>query len=127
MINVTLFTESEFTRTGNADANFGTDYAWSSHRLVLSGAVRGGETYGTFPNHQLGRPDDAGDRGNWIPTTSLDLYAATWVAGSMSRTRNGGQCSEPGQIHATSARISLKGAGQVQSSQGLPPDLCPTR
>src|SRR4029079_16463273 len=74
---VTLFTESEFNRTGNANANVGTDHAWGSHHLVMGGAVRGGTTSGTFPLHQLSGPDDAGDRGNWIPTTSLDQYAAT--------------------------------------------------
>jgi uncharacterized protein (DUF1501 family) len=42
--------------------------------------VRGGESYGTFPVHELSGPDDAGDRGNWIPTTALDQYAATLAA-----------------------------------------------
>jgi len=74
---VTMFTESEFNRTGNANANNGTDHAWGSHHIVLGGGVRGGRTYGTFPTHQLSGPDDAGDRGNWIPTTALDQYAAT--------------------------------------------------
>jgi uncharacterized protein (DUF1501 family) len=75
---VTLFTESEFNRTGNANANLGTDHAWGGHHLVIGGAVHGGTTYGSFPTHQLSGPDDAGDRGNWIPTTSLDQYAATF-------------------------------------------------
>jgi uncharacterized protein (DUF1501 family) len=75
---VTLFTESEFNRTGNSNANLGTDHAWGSHHIVIGDAVHGGQTYGTFPVHELSGPDDAGDRGNWIPTTSLDQYAATF-------------------------------------------------
>jgi uncharacterized protein (DUF1501 family) len=74
--NVTLFTESEFNRTGDSNANNGTDHAWGGHHMVFGGAVRNG-AYGAFPRHEKRGPDDAGSRGNWIPTTSLDQYAAT--------------------------------------------------
>ncbi|MCS7023621.1 MAG: DUF1501 domain-containing protein [Bryobacteraceae bacterium] len=90
MNQVTLFTESEFNRTGNANSNIGTDHGWGGHHLVIGGAVRGG-TYGVFPTLALRGPDDAGTRGNWIPTTSLDQYGATlgsWFGVSDADLRN---------------------------------------
>jgi uncharacterized protein (DUF1501 family) len=75
--DVTLFTESEFNRTGDANANIGTDHGWGGHHFIVGGAVRGGAAYGTFPRHVMGSADDSGDRGTFIPTTSLDQYAAT--------------------------------------------------
>lgn len=75
--DVTLFTESEFNRTGNSNANAGSDHGWGSHHFVVGGAVQGGRPVGEFPVHVLGGPDDAGSRGNFIPKISLDQYAAT--------------------------------------------------
>jgi uncharacterized protein (DUF1501 family) len=73
---VTLFTQSEFGRTLQPNTNGGTDHAWGSHHLVLGGAVRSG-VYGQFPDLTVGGDLDCGFRGNWIPTTALDQYAAT--------------------------------------------------
>ena len=39
--------------------------------------INGGRYFGKLPKLTLRGPDDAGDRGLWIPTTALDQYGAT--------------------------------------------------
>ena len=77
--NVTTFTASDFSRTFNTNGD-GTDHAWGGHHLIMGGAVRGGDMYGQFPTVGMdldgfSNPDMAG--GAFVPTTSVDQYAAT--------------------------------------------------
>jgi uncharacterized protein (DUF1501 family) len=84
--NVTLFTMSDFGRTfqpaGSGAAAVGSDHAWGNHQLIVGGSVLGRTLYGTYPTLALGGPNDTNTpgssaRGRWIPTTSVEQYAAT--------------------------------------------------
>jgi uncharacterized protein (DUF1501 family) len=84
---VTTFTLSDFNRTLNpagSGAGSGSDHAWGNHAFVIGGAVRGGDFFGrptsngtVFPTLVNSGPDDADTRGRFIPTSSVDMFAAT--------------------------------------------------
>jgi uncharacterized protein (DUF1501 family) len=82
---VTTFTQSDFGRTFAPNNSNGTDHAWGNQHLVMGGAVKGGTTYGAYPELVLGSDNDVGQdawelQGRWIPTTSVDQYAATLLS-----------------------------------------------
>lgn len=91
--DVTTFTLSDFGRTlnpaGTGAGVVGSDHAWGNHMFVMGGSVAGGNIYGSlrpdgsgnyFPTLTFAGLDDtdtgSGARGRWIPTTSVDQYAA---------------------------------------------------
>jgi uncharacterized protein (DUF1501 family) len=83
--NITSFTLSDFSRTlqpsGAGPTQVGSDHAWGNNHLIVGGAVLGNRIYGTYPTLALGGPNDtdggSSPRGRWIPTTSVEQFAAT--------------------------------------------------
>lgn len=81
---VTTFTASDFGRTFTSNGD-GTDHGWGSHHMVMGGAVKGGDLYGTFPvlgtknanNNEFDNSPDQIGNGAMLPTTSVDQYAGT--------------------------------------------------
>jgi uncharacterized protein (DUF1501 family) len=76
--SVTTFTQSDFARTLTSNGD-GTDHAWGGVQLVVGGAVRGRNVYGTYPLLQIDGADDVGG-GRLSPSTSSDQYVATLAA-----------------------------------------------
>lgn len=81
---VTTFTMSDFGRTlqpSGTGPQVGSDHGWGNHQLILGGSVLGHALFGTYPTLALGGPNDTdggtSPRGRWIPTTSVEQYAAT--------------------------------------------------
>lgn len=90
--DVTVFLMTDFGRTmdpAGSGGNVGSDHGWGNHLFVVGDSVNGGDFYGEntsngtpFPNLIIDGPDDAtfssnNARGRWIPTTSVEQYAAT--------------------------------------------------
>jgi len=73
---VTSFTMSDFGRDFPANGSGGSDHGWGSHHLVVGGAVKGRQLYGTYPTLRVNGPDDTSG-GRWIPTTATEQYAAS--------------------------------------------------
>ncbi len=90
--DVTIFMMTDFGRTMNpagVGAVVGSDHGWGNHLFIIGDSVNGGDFYGIntsngtpFPNLLIDGPDDATSssnnaRGRWIPTASVEQYAAT--------------------------------------------------
>ncbi|MEM7257311.1 MAG: DUF1501 domain-containing protein, partial [Pseudomonadota bacterium] len=73
--NVVSFTTSDFGRTVSSNGD-GTDHGWGNHHIVMGGAVRGADVYGTMPRLTVNGQDDYRN-GRIVPTTAVSQYAAT--------------------------------------------------
>lgn len=73
--SVTTFTLSEFGRSLAVNSG-GTDHGWGAHSLIMGGSINGGKLHGVAPSWQIGGDDDAGNKGRFIPSTSINQLGA---------------------------------------------------
>ena len=73
---VVLFTASDFGRTLTSNGG-GSDHGWGGNSMILGGPVNGKHVLGKYPEMNLeGEQISNKERGNFIPTTSLEEYYA---------------------------------------------------
>ena len=71
---VVLVTASDFGRTLTSNGG-GSDHGWGGNAMILGGEVQGKRVLGQYPEMDLeGDQISNTDRGNFIPTTSLEEY-----------------------------------------------------
>ncbi|OUM03865.1 DUF1501 domain-containing protein [Variovorax sp. JS1663] len=79
---VTAFTASDFGRTLASNGD-GSDHGWGGHHLIVGGAVKGKQIYGTPQvvsinnDSKLAGYEGHVGQGRLIPSTSVDQYGAT--------------------------------------------------
>jgi uncharacterized protein (DUF1501 family) len=79
---VIICTQSEFSRSTQANELQGTDHGWGNHQLILGGGIKGGKIIGTLPDFDLGGSQDFTGIGVWIPTLAVTQMAAavgSWI------------------------------------------------
>lgn len=72
--NVTAFTMSDFGRTYRGNAQAGTDHAWGSNHIVMSGNLRPKLAHGIYPSSVLSGADDVSSEGRFVPTIAQEEY-----------------------------------------------------
>ena len=118
--DVTLFTNSDFTRTLNPNGSVresGTDHAWGGHQIVMGGAVNGQRIYGNFPTLAISSGLDvdisANSRGRWIPTLAVEQFGsdiAKWFMSSGSQYLPGITGADLATIFPNLARFQTVGS-----------------
>lgn len=106
--SVTIVTNSEFGRTLSSTGD-GTDHAWANNQIIIGGAVKSKQLFGTYPTLELGGVDDLRDSGRLIPTTGTSQIFATiarWMGVAPNRIAN---------VVPTIDNFSVKDLGFYQS------------
>lgn len=73
--DVVTFTISDFARTLTTNGN-GSDHAWGGNQMIMGGPIQGKQIFGNYPTLDLGSSLNVSNRGNLIPTTSVDEFYA---------------------------------------------------
>lgn len=71
---VTVYTDSEFSRSLLPNAKGGSEHGWGNHQLVMGGSVLGADIHGVFPDLTSVAPD-----GVLTPSSRRDAYLAALV------------------------------------------------